>query len=158
MENVKKPFRGVLLHDDDFFVIVRQKVVDGMSITVVDCPFKCNRLGFVDMLDRHLKKKGYKGVCEYIPGEVVSCIVVDKYGQGFSRILRIVREALGELAKLRFLDLGAKERLEMQNYVLFTKNNWMTYDEFIVLKWLQSGQNLSWLDFLIKYGSKTNHD
>lgn len=158
MENVKKPFRGVLLHDDDFFVIVRQKVVDGMSITVVDCPFNCNRLGFVDMLDRHLKKKGYKGVCEYIPGEVVSCIVVDKYGQDFSRILRIVREALGELAKLRFLDLEAKERLEMQNYVLFTKNNWMTYDEFIVLKWLQSGQNLSWLDFLIKYGSKTNHD
>ena len=109
----------------DFFVIVRQKVVDGVSITVVDCPFKCNRLGFVDMLDRHLKKKGYKGVCEYIPGEVVSCVVVDKYGLDLFRILGTVREALRELDKRRCLDLGAKERLEMQNYVLFTKNNWM---------------------------------
>lgn len=157
MENVKKPFRGVLLHEGDFFVIVRQKVVDGMSITVVDCPFKCNRLGFVDMLDRHLKKKGYNGVCEYIPGEVVSCVVVDKYGLDLFRILGIVREALRELDKRRCLDLGAKERLEMQNYVLFTKNNWMTYDEFIVLKWLQPGLNKSWLEFLIEYGSKTNH-
>lgn len=155
MENVKKPFRGILLHDDDFCVIVRRKVVNGMLITVVDCPFKCNRLGFVDMLDRHLKKNGYNGVCEYIPGEVVSCVVVDKFGLNLFRIIVIVREALGELAKRRCLDLGAKERLEMQNYVLFTKNNWMTYDEFIVLKWLQSGQ--SWLEFLVENGRETNH-
>lgn len=157
MENVKKPFRGVLLHDGDFFVIVRQKVVDGMLITVVDCPFKCNRLGFVDMLDRHLKKKVYNGVCEYIPDEVVSCVVVDKYGLDFFRILGVVREALGELAKRRRYDLGANERFEMQHYVLFTINNWMTFDEFIVLKWLQSGQNMSWIEFLAEYGSKTNH-
>lgn len=157
MDDIKKGSKGVLLHDGDFFVIVRQKVVDGMSITVVDCPFKCNKMGFVDMLDRHLKKKGYNGVCEYIPGEVVSCVVVDKYGRDFLRILRIVRKALGELAKRRFFDLREKERFDMQQYVLYTKNNWMTFDEYIVLKWLQSGQNLCWLVFLVKYGSERNH-
>lgn len=133
MNDVYKQYTGVMIKRCDMYVVVSREDEGEKTITYVACPFPSCKLGFVDVLDRFLKKKGLEGVLSYEADDDLTILILDDTATNMRKIVDIVETCLMTTGSTHYRDITDDLKRQMRQFILATHQHWMTLEKYQLL-------------------------
>lgn len=141
MKDVYKQYTGVMIKRYNLYVVVSREDEDDKTITYVACPFPSCKLGFVDVLDIYLKKKGLEGVLSYEADDDLTILILDDTGTNMRKIVDIVETCLMITGSTHYRDITDDMKRQMRQFILATQQHWMTLEKYQLLNSIIDEQN-----------------
>lgn len=137
----KKQYTGVMLKHGDLYVVVSRQDDGDKTITYVACLFPSCKWGFVDVLDKYLKKKGLTGVLSYESDDDLTILILDDTATNMRKIVDIVETCLMITGYTHYRDITDDLKRQMRQFILATHQHWMTLEKYQLLNSIIDEQN-----------------
>ena len=141
MKDVYKQYTGVMIKRYNLYVVVSREDEGEKTITYVACPFPSCKLGFVDVLDIFLKKKGLEGVLSYEADDDLTILILDDTGTNMRKIVDIVETCLMITGSTHYRDITDDMKRQLRQFILTTHQHWMTLEKYQLLNSIIDEQN-----------------
>ena len=141
MKDVYKQNTSYMIKRYNLYVVVSREDDGEKTITYVACPFPSCKLGFVDVLDIFLKKKGLEGVLSYEADDDLTILILDDTGTNMRKIVDIVETCLMITGSTHYRDITDDMKRQMRQFILTTHQHWKTLEKYQLLNSIIDEQN-----------------
>lgn len=128
--NNKTQHLGVMLRAGGLAAVISQKFEEDVTMTYIECPFPCLKLGYVDTLDKDLKSDGIGHVSSYEADADLGIIILDTAGSDFGRVVCAAGRSLMKVWLDTYNRISSDLITSIKVFLNATHEHWVPIDEF----------------------------